>query len=66
MFFRGHYISKIKETEYVTRKSLTEWRAGVVDYSLEICKHVFMRFNWINPNMDACKDLIDNMFKPKL
>ena len=64
--FSGHYISKIEETEYVTRKSLAEWRAGVVDYSLEICNHVFIRFNWGNPNMDACKDVIDKMFKRKL
>lgn len=66
MFFRGHYVSKIKETEYMTRKPLAEWRAGVVDYSLELCKHVFLRFNWIEPNMDACKDVIDKMFKRKL
>ena len=66
MFFRGHYISKIKETEYVTRKSLAEWRAGFVDHFLEICKHVFMRLNWINPNMQACKDVIEKMFKRRL
>jgi len=66
MIFRGHYISKIKETEYVTRKSLAEWRAGVVDHSLEICKHIFLRFNWISPNVDVCKDVIEKMFKRML
>ena len=66
MLFRGHYVSKIKETEYFAKKPLAEWRAGVVDYSLELCKHVFLGFNRIEPNMDACKEVIDKMFKRKL
>ena len=66
MFFRGNYVSKIKETEYLVRKPLAEWRAGVVDYSLDLCRHVFLRFNWSEPNMAACKDVIDKMFKRQL
>jgi len=63
---RGDYVSKIKETEYMARKPLVEWRAGVVDYSLDLSKHVFQRFNWIDPPMDECKDVIDKMFDRKL
>ena len=66
MLFRGDYVSKIKETEYMAIRPLAEWRAGVVDYSLDICKYVFLRFNWIEPNMTECKKVIDKMFMRKL
>ena len=66
MFFRGSFLSKVKETEYKAKMPLAEWRAGITDYALEICRHVFLRFNWLEPNIEECSEVIKKMFKRKL
>jgi hypothetical protein len=66
MFFRGIYVSKISETTFSAVHSRTEWNAGLIDHAIEICNHVLQRFNWSEPNLDACRKIIENMLQRKL
>jgi len=63
--FMDGYVCKIAETTYSSKNTLTEWKAGVVDHAVEICKHVLHRFNWATPNLLECKKIIERMFQRK-
>jgi len=60
------YFCRIDDITYQAKKTFAEWRAGVVDHSLEICKYVFERFNWTDANLSESRKLIVNMLERKL
>jgi hypothetical protein len=51
---------------YITQRPLADWRAGLADYAVEICAYVFERFNWSEPNLELCRQVINEMFARKL
>jgi len=60
------YFSNIDDITYLTKKPLIEWKAGLIDYALEICKYVFERFNWHDADISESNKLILNMLERKL
>lgn len=57
-----NYVCKIPKIIHECANPLADWRAGTVDLALEICKEIFVRFNWIEPNLSAAKQTIEKMF----
>jgi hypothetical protein len=58
----GAYKAVIPEITIERRNALAEWRAGLQDHAIDICKEVFSRFNWINANLDLAKEIIQKLF----
>jgi len=56
------YACKVPEIVHELAKPLADWRAGTVDLAVEICKEIFIRFNWSKPNLSAVREIIDEMF----
>jgi len=56
------YESVIPEIVIEKRNSLAEWRAGLQDHTVDICKEIFLRFNWINANLELAKEIIHKLF----
>lgn len=56
------YVCRIPEIIVKHRRSLADWRAGIVDHAVEIANEVYQRFNWPNPNLDAARAAINKMF----
>jgi hypothetical protein len=42
---------------------LVDWRAGLIDHALDMCKYFLQRFNWDNPNLDTSKKFIEKMLQ---
>ncbi len=55
------WISRTDRIRYESARSLAEWQAGLVDHALEICRYIFERFQWTNPNLSESRKLIENM-----
>ena len=60
------YISKMPEIRFDRVLPLVEWRAAIVENAVAICKEVFLRFNWEQPNLGATREIIQKMFARRL
>ena len=56
------YLCKIPEIVHELELPLAEWRVGTVALAVEVCKDVFARFNWLDPNLAATREVIEKMF----
>jgi hypothetical protein len=55
------WISHTETARFGSTHTLADWRAGLVDHALALCRYVFVRFDWQNPNLGESKKLIENM-----
>ncbi len=62
----NRYTSKMETITYEKARTLADWRAGLLDHAVEICKFVFERFNWERPNLGLCRQTMENLFARKL
>ncbi len=60
------YISKVPEIRFDRVLPLVEWRAAIVENAVAICKEMFLRFNWEQPNLGATREIIQKMFARRL
>ena len=65
MFF-DHYTCRIAEITFEQQRPLVEWKAGMMDHALEICRYVFQRFNWDTPALGQCRKIMENLFARRL
>lgn len=63
---RMPYISKMPSIMFEKIRTLADWRAGLVDHTLEITGYISERFNWVTPNLEPCKVAIEKMFSRRL
>jgi hypothetical protein len=56
------YVCRITEIALDRRFSLAEWRAAVVDHAVEMSREVYLRFNWLRPNVELARGAIQRMF----
>lgn len=56
------YISKIPEIVEEKTYNLNEWKAGMVDLSVDIIKAICLKFNWDNPSTMVFKKDIEKLF----
>jgi hypothetical protein len=59
--FFGLYACRIPEVTYVAQRPFGEWKAGLVDHALTICREVLVSFNWETPNLAECRKIIEKM-----
>ena len=60
------YQSRDDKITYKAVRPLVEWRAGLIDHALEICKYTFQRFNWDSTDLSFSKKLMEEMLQRKL
>jgi hypothetical protein len=48
--------------DHERRSPAADWQAGIVDHAVGIAKDIILRFNWLNPNLDAARSAIQKMF----
>lgn len=60
------YVCQIPEITYQKTLSLADWCAGMFDHAVEICDHVFQRFNWEQPNLVESRKLMEMAINRKL
>jgi hypothetical protein len=58
--------SIIPEIDVERRLPLADWRAGIEDHAIEMCREIFLRFNWMNPNLDLARNMIKQLFSRRL
>lgn len=56
------YVCRIPEIVLERRFSLAEWRAAVIDHAVEMSREVYLRFNWVRPNLELARGAIQRMF----
>ncbi len=56
------YVCRIPEIFLERRRSLADWRAGLIDHAVEIADEVYQRFNWPDPNLAAARTAIEKTF----
>jgi len=66
LYFEHLSPCHIDPMPYEASHSYDEWKAGMVDHALEICKYVFQHFNWNTPELGVSKNLIEKMFRREL
>ncbi|MBL7204911.1 MAG: putative DNA binding domain-containing protein [Desulfobacteraceae bacterium] len=59
---RESCICRVPEIIHERCLPLAEWRAGTVDLVVEICKEIFARFNWMKPDIETIREIIEKMF----
>ncbi len=59
------YISRIPEIIEERTYNLNEWKAGIVNLSIDIIKAVCLKFNWDNPSTMVFKEDIEKLFSRK-
>ena len=60
------YIARIPEIIEERTYSLNEWKAGIVDLSVDVIKSICLKFNWDNPSVSVFKKDIEKLFSRKL
>jgi hypothetical protein len=55
----GDYVCQISEITVERRKSIAEWRDGLVDHAVEMAKEVYVRFNLFAPDLDLARKAIE-------
>lgn len=63
---RGEFICQIPEITYERNLPLIDWRAGMIDHALDICQHIFHRFNWEYPALGASRRLMEKAINRQL
>jgi len=56
------YIAKIPEIVEEKTYSLNEWKAGIVDLSVDVIKSICIKFNWDNPSVSVFRKDIEKLF----
>lgn len=56
------YTSVIPKIEIERRNPLADWQAGLEDHAVDISREVFLRFNWVNPNLDLARGITRKLF----
>lgn len=65
-YLSGAYIARIPEIVEERMYSLNEWKAGIVDLSIDVIKSICLKFNWDNPSVSVFKNDIEKLFSRKL
>lgn len=60
------YIARIPEIVEERTFSLNEWKAGIVDLSVDVIKSICLKFNWDNPSVSVFRKDIEKLFSRKL
>ena len=60
------YIAMIPEIVEERTYNLNEWKAGILDLSVDIIKSICLKFNWDSPSVSVFKKDIENLFSRKL
>jgi Putative DNA-binding domain len=60
------YVCRIPEIVLERRSPLAEWRAAVVDQAVEMSREIYLRFNWLRPNIELARGAIQRMFARQL
>ncbi len=60
------YISRVPEIIEERTFSLNEWKAGVIDLSIDIIRCICLKFNWENPSTSVFKIDIERLFNRTL
>ncbi|CAG0939846.1 hypothetical protein BROC_00813 [Candidatus Brocadiaceae bacterium] len=60
------YIAMIPEIVEERTYSLNEWKAGIVDLSVDVIKSICLKFNWDNPSVSVFKKDVEKLFSRKL
>jgi hypothetical protein len=63
---RANYICKIPEIAFECQRPLADWRAGLIDHAVGICRHVLMRFGWDTPGVGESQKIIEKMLQRRL
>ena len=56
------YVCKIPELVYKNKLPMADWKTGTVDLAVEICKEIFIKFNCLEPDVNAIRHKITKMF----
>jgi len=59
----GNAVAQSPEVIIERTCPLAEWRAGVVDHSVSLCRDVFLRFNWQEPDLRQIRTIIEKLFR---
>lgn len=62
----GNYVSDLDRITYSNTRTLADWRAGVVDYSVQAAGYIFERFNWTNWNEGFVRQVVQDLFARRL
>lgn len=62
MPFWNHCVCEIPQIVINQARSLAEWRTATVDLAVDICRDIFMRFNWLNPDLSYIRNIIETNF----
>lgn len=65
-FLSMPYIARIPEIVEERTYSLNEWKAGIIDLSIDVIKAIFLKFNWENPSISVFKEDIEKLFSRRL
>ncbi len=65
-FLRESCICRVPEIIHERCLPLAEWRAGTVDLALQICKEIFARFNWMKPDIESIREIIEKMLSRRV
>ncbi len=65
-YLRKGFVCKIDEITYKKSLRLADWQVDIVSHALEICKHVFQKFNWQDPNLGECRSIMEKLLSRKL
>ena len=60
------YIAKIPEIVEERTYTFNEWKAGIVDLSVDVIKSICIKFNWDNPSVSVFRKDIEKLFSRKL
>jgi len=56
------YVCRAPEIVYERGLPLADWRVGSVDLAVKICNEIFVRFNWVEPNLRWVREIIETNF----
>lgn len=65
-FLSMPYIARIPEIVEERTYSLNEWKAGIIDLSIDVIKAICLKFNWENPSVSVFREDIEKLFGRRL
>lgn len=60
------YTCRVPEITVERRLPLAEWRAAVIDLAVNMARDVYLRFNWMQPNLGLARSAIQQAFSRRL
>ena len=54
-------VARGPEVESVQTHSLNDWNARLIDHAVFMCGNVFRGFNWTNPDLAACRQIMEDL-----